>query len=286
MARLTIYDRRERALVAATDALLSPVALRRAFRRQPTKLPQRILCFRLERIGDLLMTGQALAELRALAPPGATIDLAVGSWNREIAAAIPGIDRVETLDAAWLSRDGTGSSALGLARQAARWRSRRYDLAINFEPDIRTNVALAAAGARRSAGFASGGGGPLLDVAIDYDASAHTIDNARRLVHEVFGGGPAAPVTWALRVPEGHRAAAIRLLAPFAGGPKVGMHVSGGRAIKQWPETRFRDVAGHLVAHRSAASCSPAPPDRAQIDIVRSVLPRTACSTSPGMSTC
>ena len=33
MARLTIYDRRERALVAVADALLWPVALRRAFRR-------------------------------------------------------------------------------------------------------------------------------------------------------------------------------------------------------------------------------------------------------------
>ena len=275
MARLTIYDRRERALVSAADALLSPVALRRAFRRRDTTLPARILCFRLERIGDLLMTAQALAELRALAPAGATIDLAVGSWNREIAAAMPGIDRVETLDAAWLSREGTGSSPLGLALQAARWRSRRYDLAINFEPDIRTNIALAAAGARRSAGFASGGGGSLLDVAIDYDASAHTIDNARRLVHEVFGGGPGAPVMWALRVPEGHRAVAARLLAPFAAGPKVGMHVSGGRAIKQWPETRFRDVAEHLVRDRSAVVVlTGTPADRAQIDVVRSILPQ------------
>ena len=102
MARLTIYDRRERALVAAADALLSPVALRRLFRRRDSAAPERILCFRLERIGDLLMTGHALAELRALAP-GATIDLVVGSWNREIAAAIPGIDRVETLDADWLT---------------------------------------------------------------------------------------------------------------------------------------------------------------------------------------
>jgi heptosyltransferase I len=286
MSGLTIYDRRERALVAAADALLSPVALRRAFRRRDTALPQRILCFRLERIGDLLMTGQALAELRALAPAGATIDLAVGSWNREIAAAIPGIDRVETMDAAWLTRQTsrppshlrrsgeTGLSAFGLAKQAARWRSRRYDLAINFEPDIRTNIVLAAAGAQRTAGFASGGGGPLLDVAIDYDPSAHTIDNARRLVHEVFGGGPGAPVTWALRVPEGQRAVATRLLAPFAGAPKVGMHVSGGRAIKQWPEARFREVAEHLVRDRSAAVVlTGTPADRAQIEVVRSALP-------------
>ena len=274
MARLTIYDRRERALVAVADALLAPVALARAFRRRGPAAPERILCFRLERIGDLLMTGHALAELRALAP-GATIDLVVGSWNREIAAAIPGVDRVETLDAEWLTRSTEpGVSPLGLAMQAARWRSRRYDLAINFEPDIRTNLALAVAGARRTAGFASGGGGSLLDVALDYDPSAHTIDNARRLVREAIGREPEVPVAWALRVPEVHRAAATRLLAPFAGALKVGIHVSGGRAIKQWPESRFGEVAASLVNHRATAVVlTGTPADRAQIEIVRAALP-------------
>ena len=178
MPRLTIDDRRERALVAAADALLWPAGLRRVFRRRDPAPPQRILCCRLERIGDLLMAGPALAELRALAPD-ASIDLVVGSWNRDIARALPGVDRVETLDADWLAREGAGSGPLGLALQTARWRSRRYDLAINFEPDIRTNIAVAAAGARRSVGFASGGGGALLDVALEYDASAHTIGRAR-----------------------------------------------------------------------------------------------------------
>jgi ADP-heptose:LPS heptosyltransferase len=273
MARLTIYDRRERALVAAADALLSPAALGRVFRRRDSEPPRRILCFRLERIGDLLMTGHALAELRALAP-GASIDLAVGSWNRDIAAAIPGIDRIETLDAGWLARDGSGHTPLGLARRVAGWRERRYDLAINFEPDIRTNFAMAAAGARRRVGFGSGGGGALLDLALDYDPSMHTVDNARRLVHAAAGRAPDDAVHWGLRIPEASRAEATRLLAPFGGALKVGMHVSGGRAIKQWPEDRFREVAEHLVADRSAAIVlTGSPGDRAQVDLVRAALP-------------
>ena len=289
MARLTIYDRRERALVAAADALLWPIALRRAFRSHDGAVPRRILCFRLERIGDLLMTGPALAELRALAP-GASIDLVVGSWNREIAAALPGVDRVETLDAEWLLREGPrGLSPLGLALQTARWRSRRYDLAINFEPDIRTNLAIAAAGARRTVGFASGGGGALLDIALDYDSTAHTADNARRLVHVAVGRepeGPEGPIAWALRIPEANRKEAARLLAPFdstrggaagvaQGRPlKIGMHVSGGRAIKQWPETRFREVAERLVRDRSASIVlTGTSGERAQVDIVKAGLP-------------
>jgi ADP-heptose:LPS heptosyltransferase len=273
MARLTIYDRRERALVATADALLAPAALRRLFRRQDPAAPQRILCFRLERIGDLLMTGPALADLRALAP-GASIDLAVGGWNRDIAGAIPGVDRVETLDADWLAREGSGAGPLALARRTAGWRSRRYDLGINFEPDIRTNLVMAAAGARRNVGFASGGGGALLDVALDYDPAAHTVDNARRLVHAAIGRAPDAAVEWSLRVPEANRTDASRILAPLSGPLKIGIHVSGGRAIKQWPEQRFREVAEHLVSQRSAAIVlTGAAADRAQVDLVRAALP-------------
>jgi ADP-heptose:LPS heptosyltransferase len=270
---LTIYDRRERALVRLADALLLPVAARRVFRRSGTTPPRRILCLRLERIGDLLMILPALAELRALAPDAA-IDLVVGSWNADIAAAIPSVTSVETLDAAWLARGASGLSPVGIAAHATRWRSRRYDLGINFEPDIRSNVALAAAGAARTAGFRSGGGGPLLDLALDYDARGHTVDNAVRLVRAAIQGVVAAPVEARLRIPETARAAAASLLARLGGGLKVGIHVSGGREVKQWPEARFRDVAEHLVRERCAGIVlTGAPADRAQVDLVRAPLP-------------
>jgi ADP-heptose:LPS heptosyltransferase len=273
-SRLTIPDRRERALVSVADALLWPARLLRAFRRAPDTLPRRILCFRIERIGDLIMTLPALAELRALVPEAA-IDLVVGGWNREIARAIPGIDRIETVDAEWLIRgDGPAVSPMGLALQAAAWRGRKYDLGINFEPDIRTNIALAAAGARRSVGYRSGGGGALLDVALAYDTRAHTADNARRLVQAALNADPLESVPWSLHIPDAQRAEAARLLAPLSGTLKVGIHVSGGRAIKQWPETRFRDVAAILVRDRAAAIVlTGAPADRALVDIVKAPLP-------------
>jgi ADP-heptose:LPS heptosyltransferase len=274
MSRLTIDDRRERSLVTVADALLLPVAIRRVFRHRPTAPPRRILCFRLERLGDLLMTLPALADLRALAPD-ASIDLVVGSWNRDLASAIAAVNRVETLDADWLTRGATrGATPIGLALKAAAWRSRRYDLAINFEPDIRTNIAIAAAGARRAVGFGSGGGGALLDEALEYDAAGHTIDNARALVHAALGRAPDGEVESSLRIPDASRAEAARLLAPFTGAVTIGMHVSGGRAVKQWPETRFRALADRLVRDRSAAIVlTGTPDDRAQVDIVRTALP-------------
>ena len=270
---LTIYDRRDRTLVAIADALLLPLSLGRLVRRRPSQAPARILCLRIERIGDLLMTLPALAALRAAAP-NAAIDLVVGSWNAGLARAIPGIDRVEIMDADWLARGAGGLSPLGMMARMAQWRGRKYDLAINFEPDIRTNLAIAAAGASRTAGFKSGGGGAVLDLALDYDPTAHTTDNALAIVHAAIGAEADGLPPATLSIPESARADASRLLAPLATPLKIGIHVSAGRLVKQWPEPRFREVAERLVRDRDAGIVlTGSPDDRAQVDVVRSALP-------------
>jgi ADP-heptose:LPS heptosyltransferase len=274
MSRLTITDRRERALVRSADALLMPAVLMRFGHTRPLH-PKRIVCLRLERLGDLLMTLPAIADLRASFPDGA-IDLVVGTWNRDLASAIPGIGHVETLDASWLSRDAGGRSVVGLMREAVRWRSRHYDLAINFEPDIRGNLVMAAIGARWTAGYASGGGGVLLDTALDYDVTRHTSDNARALVRAIRGPAGSADPTGgaALQIPDRHRQTAARLLSTLTAARRIGIHVSGGRAIKQWPEIRFRELAERLVGERDAAIVlTGTPADRALIDAVRTALP-------------
>ena len=277
MHRLNIHDRRERWLVRAADALLLPLALARAARvRTLPAAPTRVLCLRLERIGDLLMTLPALAALRTAAPT-ARIDLVVGTWNRDLAAWMD-VDTVETLDAAWLARDGAGLSPLSVIKQASRWRSRRYDLALNFEPDIRTNLALVASGARFTAGFASGGGGPLLDLAVEYDTRQHTSMNALALVHAVFGSHADARAdaraAATLRLPDTRIDEARRLLdGAGARGPLVGMHVSSGRLVKQWPEERFAAVARQVARdHQATIVLTGAPGDRAQVDAVKATL--------------
>jgi ADP-heptose:LPS heptosyltransferase len=202
-SHLQIYDPRERWLVGTADALLGvPAGLARLVpRRAPVWPPRRILLLRLERIGDLLMSAPSIAAVRAQAPD-ATIDLVVGSWNAPLAALIPGIDRVETLDAPWLTRSApAGASAgapatddhTGLVRRAWSWRPRHYDLAINFEGDIRSHALMALSGARRRAGFDMAGGGPLLTTRVPFRPDEHTTTNAQRLVQAVFAapGGSA-----------------------------------------------------------------------------------------------
>lgn len=286
MAALQIYDRRERALVTAGDALLSAAAaIASPFRRRVLpRDPSRILLFRLERIGDLLMVLPAIADLRA-AVPSARLDLVVGSWNAEIASAIAGIDRVITLDPSWLSRGSGGAKLPALLATARGWRAERYDVALNFEPDVRSNLIAAMTGARWTAGYRSGGGGALLDQALDYQPSEHTTDNARRLVAAVFDV-PSRASRLTLELPESSRRDAATLIGGSKR-PLVAVHVAGGRPVKQWEPERFLTVARTLVDVQGATIVlTGGPGDEPLIEGLRAGLPADRvidASKAPGL---
>lgn len=274
MRALQIYDRRERALVAVGDAVLgAAAAVRRPFRRRtPPEAPSRILLFRLERIGDLLMVLPAIADVRAAAPH-AEIHLVVGRWNEELARAIRGVDRVITIEPAWLARTPGGTTFPALLREASGWRTPRYDLALNFEPDVRSNLMLAATGARWTIGYRSGGGGAVLDQSLDYRPTEHTIDNARRLVATAFPGRERAASAATLEIPLANRREAEEILRG-ARRPAIAMHVAGGRPVKQWDPDRFAQVARGLAETRGATILlTGGPSDRDLVDRVRRAIP-------------
>lgn len=281
---LQIYDRRERALVAAGDAVLMALAAAaRPFRRRrrPDR-PARILLLRLERIGDLLMALPAIADARAAAPH-AEIDLAVGSWNAEVARSVPGISHVHVVDAPWLAREDRGADVAALIGTAAGWRQRRYDVAVNFEPDVRSNLLLALSGARWTAGYRSAGGGPLLDQALEYQPADHTAENARRLMAAVLGAAPSAAAP-RLAIPDGRRHEAVALLDGRQR-PLIAMHVPGGRAVKQWDPQHFAAVARHLIEMRGATIVlTGGPGDAALVNQVRLALPEGRVVDASGIS--
>ena len=96
-----IYDPRERLALRGFDLLLRAAAPCLGLRPKALDLPgsdrsprfPRILALRLDRLGDLIMTLPALQELRRRTPD-AQIELAVGSWNLELARGLPFVDRV------------------------------------------------------------------------------------------------------------------------------------------------------------------------------------------------
>lgn len=253
-------------------------------RDRRSESPRRILLLRLERIGDLMMAVPAIRAVRALAPH-AEIDLVVGSWNASLARTIPGISAVHTLDAPWLSR-GKKARPGTLLEGARRWRSNDYDLAINFEGDIRSHALMRLSRAPRRVGFDMGGGGPLLTDRISFDPQAHTAANALRLVASAFGVSfdsldaewlePARSGRRRITVPERTRSLAAQRLAGYRR-PLVGVQVGGGRPIKQWPPERFGEVASALSArHDVTIVLTGSESDRALIDDARRLLPVNA----------
>jgi lipopolysaccharide heptosyltransferase II len=272
---LQIYDARERVLVGLADLALVPL---RWFAGRPAARPVgRVLLLRLERIGDLLMVLEAIRETRRQWPD-AEIDLAVGRWNAPLAMLIPELSRVETADAPWLARPGeSAGSWWTLLRRAYQWRRRRYDLVINFEPDIRSNLLAWIAGAPRRVGYASGGGGAFLTDATSYVPGSHVATNARALVRRAAGRttdtGAASPSGGPrLVVPADAALSARAALGAFTR-PLVGIHASGGRESKQWHLDRFADVARALASDRKATIVlTGGPADRAEIDRVKDRL--------------
>jgi ADP-heptose:LPS heptosyltransferase len=223
--------------------------------------PRRILLLRLERVGDLLMVLDAIATVRQQAP-GARLDLVVGSWNAALAGLIPGLDSAETLDVPWMARERTGDSWATLLRRAWSWRARHYDLAINFESDIRSNALLAMSGAIRRIGFSSGGGGPLLTDPVDADRTAHVATNAAQLVARAFANAATTRSGRAERRGEpklilpadAHRRAAALLVGSGEdeGRVLIGIQPGAGRQVREWDPSRFGAVATELARGRQA----------------------------------
>ena len=258
---------RERMAVRAVDLVLTPFGwAARLRRRVRAQAPRRILLLRLERIGDLLMTLAAIRVVRQLAPD-AEIDLVVGGWNEALAGLIPGITRVEALDLPWVARGTPGASLRSAAARAASWRSRRYDLAINFEGDIRSHALMSLSGAARRVGFAHAGGGPLLTDVVVHDPGRHVADNGLALVECAFGlargslprpSSPEGARLSRLPVPEAARGAAhvmVRQRSPSAAvadAPWLAVHAPAGRLVKQWPVERFAEAAIALARQAGA----------------------------------
>jgi len=279
-------------MVATADALLrAACAIGRRRTRPPRADIRRILVLRLERIGDLMMSLPALHTLRQLAPQ-AQIDLVTGSWNEPMARLIAGIDRIETIDARWLSRGAGGLAPAALVRRAWAWRRHGYDVAINLEGDIRSNLLLALSGARWMAGFDMAGGGPVLDDAAEFTLGEHTATNGVTLVATALGEAPtprgprvgtareaaSALPRAGLLLPAEARERAERLLPLEARrtSPLIGIQVGAGRLVKQWPAERLAAVAARLMSEFNATIVlTGAQEDRTTADALRANLPES-----------
>ena len=248
-----VYDPVERALLGAADAAgrigfgaLALLSARRAT-RAARELPREVLVLRLDRIGDVIMSLPALAELRA-ALPDARIRLAVGRWSAEIAKSAP-VDEVLVWSAPWVGRADEGAESFAaLLAKAASLRRESLDLALDLQGDVRASLLLWRSGAKRRVGYANSGGRYLLTDVVPLDETISWVEQSRRAVARATGREPDAAARFVVLTDQ-DRHVARRLLEDLdleKRRPLVAIHPSGGRRIKQWPVSRWREVAARL----------------------------------------
>ena len=91
---------------------------------------RKILCVRLDNLGDVLLTSPALRALKAF-NPGAELALLTSHMGAGIARLIPEIDDVITFDVPWVKIDGA-AGADAIFDLVARLRAAPFDAAILF----------------------------------------------------------------------------------------------------------------------------------------------------------
>jgi ADP-heptose:LPS heptosyltransferase len=236
----------------ALSALGVPRAL--AGRRDGDPSAPRVLALRLDRIGDVVMTLPALADLRA-ALPRAHITFAVGRWSEAVARRAP-VDEILLWSAPWVGRRDEGASSLGALVLAAR-ASGGFDLALDFQGDLRAIWLMTLAGATERAGYANTGSGSLLSRVAPLDEGVNWVEQNRRLVAVALGRAVERQAFSLASVDATSRGRAW-LVSEFAASgrpgdsPIIGLHPGAGRTIKEWPVSRWRDLSARLARERDA----------------------------------
>jgi ADP-heptose:LPS heptosyltransferase len=159
------------------------------------------------------------------------------------------VDEVLVWNAPWAARPGEPADSLrGLWRRARALRDVGLDLAVDLQGDLRSALLMAFTGARRRVGYANTGGAYLLTDVVALDETVSWVEQNQAAVAVAVGAATPAPSVEPLL--RGDPGAAARLFDRIglsaAGRPLVGVHPSGGRAVKQWDPARWGEVAARL----------------------------------------
>jgi lipopolysaccharide heptosyltransferase II len=92
---------------------------------------RKVLCVRLDSMGDVLMTAPAIRAVKQAAP-GRSVTLLTSSAGAEIASLVPEIDRVIAYDPPWMKSTPPRADAAPDHAMATLLASKRFDAAIIF----------------------------------------------------------------------------------------------------------------------------------------------------------
>jgi heptosyltransferase-1 len=221
------------------------------------------LIIRLSAIGDVLFALPAVRALRR-ARPDAHITWLTEDRAEDLVECVAEIDHrivfprrrfVAGLRSPWRFVP----TLLEIARFFRALRRERYDVSLDFQGNLKSGLAVAAAGAPRRIGFCSEDGREWNDrfqsERVRMPASVrHRMDKDVALL-QPLGVEPPAELDFRLDVPEREREAARAFFGSISGGrPRIVLHPSTSvhGAFKRWSPSRFAELGDRLHREHGA----------------------------------
>lgn len=238
---------------------------------------KRILCVRLDHMGDVLMTTPALHALRA-AMPGRHLTLLTSNANIALAPFLGDIDELIGYDAPWHGTPNTLDPAPDLAMVNAL-RERRFDAAVIFtvysqNPLPAAMLCYFAGIPRRLAHCRENPYGLLTDWVCEpepHDGVRHEAERQLQLVARVGASCGDTRMRFDVSAPA-KRSLTRRLAARGieARGPWFVIHPGASAASRRYPPERFGEVAARLARLSRLPILLTGGPD--ERDLIRSVI--------------
>jgi len=221
------------------SVFLSPLLLRPRRRAPSPSRVRRILVLRTDRLGDMVLSTPALADLRSQYRD-ATISVLAPPASLELLRGHPAVDHLVPL-----TREGLSPAMRG-----------RYDLAIDLSSDEGLRGALLAhrSAARARIGLSAYGRQAFFSLrGPAVDRTSHVLEQNRAVIAAL--GVPTGDTGPSLHLSAEERGQAQMTLASLgAASPRVVLHIGGHYPSQRWSPERFAELIG-LLTGRTGAAC-------------------------------
>jgi len=256
---------RQVVLAARTPVLLAARLVRRRVTPPAVTLVHRLLVIRTDRIGDMVLSTAALADLRAHFRH-ARITVLAPEGPLQVLRGHPAVDALVPLKDRRLPPDLMG----------------KFDLAIDLTPDERLLGArlAAATGAPWRTGLSAYGRQAFFTLpTAKARPDLHIVDLNRDLLRAIGVPSPAAEPTLHLQ-PSERAAAQARVSALGAAAPRVVVHPGAHYPSQRWAAGRFAEVIARLTETVGAACIVVAGPG--EEDLAEAIGAATPDALLPG----
>jgi glycosyltransferase involved in cell wall biosynthesis/ADP-heptose:LPS heptosyltransferase len=239
----------ERFDVQATRSITSLSRIEKTTIFQPSH--KRILVLKLDHLGDLILAMPAIAKLKARYPD-ATLEIAVGSWNLELAKMFPFFDKIHTLD--YFKKQSASQASIAQEELRSFFAQLgAFDIAIDLRRQSDTRFVLKGVKAELKVGYQTFD--PAVDSALDIALDAvqdapflETLMNRTSISNQMLALVDALPAD------PGDFISLPRLFASTERKKgAIALFPYAGNDVKEWEIAKFQALVSRLCAADSVA---------------------------------